>query len=379
MFLERKQELSLPHCKPLSAANNLESVQNFIRGQVATQRRSDIVNQSGTRISNKILLDSNAYKGSFGFFEIDEDICLAVTDVKFLRSQIFHFAGENWIRFHFRIQGNNSIVVKDLAQYEASGPYAQVCIHPEGFDRFEFYPEGEKHRWATIFCKPQSLEQKLGIDPNYLPSKFRSRIAAQSLQHYAQEITLSPKMSAAILDILDNTLSDKVLDIYRKAKVVELVCLFIDAMFQQNQKSTPGIKIKQRDADRLYEVRDRLRLDPALSLNLPRLVRETGLNRNKLAYGFREIFGLSMSEYCRQLRFIKAAELLADSELSVSEIAYMAGYSNVANFSNAYKNFYGRCPKHHRQNSLLDNRLRQANSTGRIMIQTQKNVLESQK
>lgn len=351
MSAEPNPALDMPPCTPLSAADNLAAVQRYILAQATNNRVKKTVDRRvDEKGCSKILVDSSAFNGCFGFYEISDDIYLAVTEVRFLKKQVFNFIGENWIRFHFRISGGNSVVVKNITQYDTSGTYAELCLHPQGVDRYEIYPEDERHLWATIFCTPQSLYETLDLQPDNLPRAVERAFGAGGTQYYAQKTELSGAMCSAVRDLATAPLGENVLDVYRKAKVAELVCLVADAFNQEQQKTGPKIRINRRDTDRLEEVRERLIQDVGLALNLGQLVRETGLNRNKLTYGFKEMFGVTMSEFCRQHRFKQAYELLNETDMNISEIAYIAGYSNVANFSNAFKRYYGFSPKHSRLN-----------------------------
>lgn len=59
---------------------------------------------------------------------------------------------------------------------------------------------------------------------------------------------------------------------------------------------------------------------------------------------FEKSNGLTIAEFIRQERMRRAAVMLAQSTLSVAEIAFEVGYENSANFSTVFKKFWGQSP-----------------------------------
>ena len=79
------------------------------------------------------------------------------------------------------------------------------------------------------------------------------------------------------------------------------------------------------------------------------LAREVASNRNTLTQAFTREYGVGPMGWLRKKRMQSACELLAQSALPVSEIAYRLGYLDVANFSTAFKREIGRSPAHYRK------------------------------
>lgn len=73
--------------------------------------------------------------------------------------------------------------------------------------------------------------------------------------------------------------------------------------------------------------------------------RKLALSRTHLNRKIRELTGESPASYIKQTRLRKAASLLGDKSLSISEIAYMTGFSSPSYFSQAFREYYGVSPK----------------------------------
>lgn len=78
---------------------------------------------------------------------------------------------------------------------------------------------------------------------------------------------------------------------------------------------------------------------------------ETQLNRDYayLSSLFSEVEGTTIEKYIIHQKIERVKELLVYDELTLSEIAYKMGYSNVAYLSNQFKKITGLTPSHFKQ------------------------------
>ncbi|MBN9673252.1 helix-turn-helix domain-containing protein [Roseibium aggregatum] len=79
-------------------------------------------------------------------------------------------------------------------------------------------------------------------------------------------------------------------------------------------------------------------------LTIAQIARETGTSVRSLQRKFRDHFGVSVSEYLRQARLIKARDALLRDGITVSQAAAVAGYNGIGSFSAAFKKHFGECP-----------------------------------
>ena len=66
----------------------------------------------------------------------------------------------------------------------------------------------------------------------------------------------------------------------------------------------------------------------------------------------KEITGISVSDFIRNLRLRQAADLLKKETLSVSQIAYAVGFTNQPHFSTMFKKLYGMTPTEYMEAAL---------------------------
>jgi signal transduction histidine kinase/ligand-binding sensor domain-containing protein/DNA-binding response OmpR family regulator len=84
--------------------------------------------------------------------------------------------------------------------------------------------------------------------------------------------------------------------------------------------------------------------------NVEALCEDLGLSRVHVHRKLKEITNLPTANFIKQVRLQQAARLLTEEErLNVSEVAYAVGYSNLSNFSVAFREMYGVSPKEYQK------------------------------
>ena len=78
--------------------------------------------------------------------------------------------------------------------------------------------------------------------------------------------------------------------------------------------------------------------------NVEMLVKEMGHSRSNLYLKFKELTGLSSSEFIRNIRLKRAIQLLDNSDYSVKEIMFRTGFNTASYFSKCFKKEFGVVP-----------------------------------
>ena len=82
------------------------------------------------------------------------------------------------------------------------------------------------------------------------------------------------------------------------------------------------------------------------------LSREMGMSRTSLFRKIKKLTQLNPSAFIRSHRLEKAHELIKQEELSISEIAFVTGFNDLAYFSKCFKETYGMTPSAKRLASI---------------------------
>ena len=78
--------------------------------------------------------------------------------------------------------------------------------------------------------------------------------------------------------------------------------------------------------------------------NVDMLTREVGISRAQLHRKMKELTGLPVSEFIRNIRLEQAVRLLKEQKINVTQVAYSVGFSNVAHFSTVFRKQFGVSP-----------------------------------
>jgi DNA-binding response OmpR family regulator len=84
------------------------------------------------------------------------------------------------------------------------------------------------------------------------------------------------------------------------------------------------------------------------TLDVTKLSREVAMSRSVLYRKLKAITGNSIQDFVRIVKLRKAARMLIESDLPVSEIAYLCGFTNSKHFSTAFKKQFGKTPSEYR-------------------------------
>lgn len=84
-------------------------------------------------------------------------------------------------------------------------------------------------------------------------------------------------------------------------------------------------------------------------LNVEMLAMGVGMSRVHMHRKLKELTNMSARDFIKSIRLKQAAELITNQKLTVSEVAYALGFSNLSHFSNTFREFYGMSPKEYAQ------------------------------
>ena len=116
-------------------------------------------------------------------------------------------------------------------------------------------------------------------------------------------------------------------------------CLISDVDFHEADTNKLSI---------IDEIKFYFDINYAENLKLKDIADYFGIHQNYLTRAFHEKFGISPKKYLLQLKFKKAARLLATTQLPVSIISNSLGFEDQLAFSRTFKKFYNVSPTDYR-------------------------------
>lgn len=132
---------------------------------------------------------------------------------------------------------------------------------------------------------------------------------------------------------------------YRLAKNIEFLCELMEAQrCGELDGGTPAAGISSTDRARIAAARQIIDREWSEKLTLEQIARTCGVNRGKLARGFRELYGCTVSEALVERRLAEAQRQLIATDLPIALIGYRNGYQNNAAFTRAFGRRFGLSP-----------------------------------
>jgi len=167
---------------------------------------------------------------------------------------------------------------------------------------------------------------------------------AQNYQRRA--ISLPGQVLTPLKFCLDDQLSGSLFKLNAQTKSLE----FLTGLLRHLEGQTPARPLAREG--RAMAVRTYIEKAGASCPPVPELARLFGLNAKTINATFTEAYGMSVSRFIKERRLAWAHELLQNSQLPLREICSRLGFSQVSNFSNAFKDFFGYSPTILRQKTV---------------------------
>ena len=128
-------------------------------------------------------------------------------------------------------------------------------------------------------------------------------------------------------------------------RVMLLIERFFLRIYERKKNSYFNIPLSKTDIDRVMQVEAALTRDifePAPTIS--QLARMVSISESKLKKDFKMIYGVPVYEYFQKVRMQAAKDKLLSGGHSVKEVAMELGYSNLSNFTIAFKKEFGLLP-----------------------------------
>ncbi len=325
----------------VSRGNNFAAVrEQILREDSSPSEQIEVTGSDYIRLSLKPPIG----RGYVDFIQFAPDFLAVVADSEFSDEQIFSYKGESWAKFNFRLSGASVISFDGRHSEELGGRTSHVFAHPKGLTQCDLFVPGEASRWVSIFFKRRRLTENLGIDVERLPREFADFLEGNEGAGYFKTTDLSYSTEILVRELLKPPENLALRPLFLKSRIYSLLYAYLNETFCMDDCADRPGSLSRRDIEKLEESRSILEEDMLNSLNMHSLARKVGLNRNKLSYGFRDHFGITIFKFCKQTRLRKAHELLINTSMSAVQIADAVGYTHASSLSVAVKACFGRTP-----------------------------------
>jgi len=325
----------------ISRANNFSALRDqVIQKEDSSAEQMEVVGNDYVRLSLKPPMG----RGYVDFIQFAPDFLAVISDSEFQGGMQFNYKGESWTRFNFRLSGGSVISFDGCQCEELGGRTSHIFAHPQGLTQCDAFIPGEASRWVSILCKRKRLTENLGLDIERLPQRFADFLDGSDAELFFETAPLSHASEMLVSELLNPPENLALRPLYLKSKIYGLLYTYLNELFCMGDLPHPAGHLNRRDIAKLEESKHILEKDMLNSMNMYSLSRKVGLNRNKLSYGFRDHFGITIFDFCKQTRLRKAYEMLKSTDMSILQIADAVGYTHASSLTVAIKACYGRTP-----------------------------------
>jgi AraC family transcriptional regulator, transcriptional activator of the genes for pyochelin and ferripyochelin receptors len=140
-----------------------------------------------------------------------------------------------------------------------------------------------------------------------------------------------------MISVIENVMSHKYKNdfakFYLESKALELLTLAFEK-FDQGTLQKDGVK--EPEVEKMKAVKEWIENNDNAPGTLREIARRVGTNEYKLKKDFKAVFGLTVFDYLLKMKLEKAKQMLLDTNLSVSQIAFETGYANQGHFTRAF-------------------------------------------
>ena len=201
----------------------------------------------------------------------------------------------------------------------------------------------QQHQFLTVeFSCPFLAKHLAGVEPMLHPV-VRSAIENCPCQFVSgTTVRLNAAQQQLIGTLRQPPVYAAAQPLWYQCKALELALTFL---VQPPPEKEMFCTRQQRLAqERVEQVIFLLKRDLASPPSLEELGRKVGCSHFYLSRIFSTHTGKTITQFLRQLRMEKAAELLKSGEYNVTEVALEVGYSSLSHFSAAFHETFGCCP-----------------------------------
>lgn len=296
-------------------------------------------------VARAALMRRRADVGTSEMLNFADELFLACTDWRSVpsdRRPRWEFDLGGWLYLHFRLDGSSAEESPSGVRTGLDGQcfVLSASSHPRPFVRELL---GDAWRTVGIMCRLPFATHELQVPQEALPQDLQRLQSGEQQVVFWHADRLTREMRWAAESLLQPQIRAGMRSIYLRAKTVELVCLALERLCEAESGARRPLRLTPRDIQCLHEARRLLNEDRPVP-SLEQLARGVGINRRKLALGFKQIFGRTVGEYCRERRLELARNLLESTACSIAYVASRVGYADAGSFTKAFRAHFGYVP-----------------------------------
>lgn len=262
-------------------------------------------------------------------YELKEDLSIRRTAIQNEPEKIIIFMFHNL--FLSEKENDGSVINAKLLP--------SVQVFSENIDTEMFFPSSTLFKSIIIGIEIAYLKELLKVD---YENNIINTITGQS-QSFLFEERIPSSIQKVAHEMMTVNMPGNLNHFYYKVKAEELICLLIAALLKRENTAVAALNVD--DVQTIYKIRDAMLSQLDIPPHLDTLAITANFSKSKLKRLFQQIFGTSLFNYYQSFRMQEAARLLRERKLSVSEVGFRLGFSNLSHFTRVFEAHIGAKPK----------------------------------
>ncbi len=283
----------------------------------------------------KILLQDIHVKGLtilYNIYQVREDLALDFRSYP------------GMLQTHVALKNDSHYDIKGIGDFYLEEGRFNI-LDASHFEGTHFLKSNREYRSFHAICSPEMLDRLLTIFPA-LEEWFASDSSRPRLL-----FKINPSLTAELKEIIDSiiycTYTNDLRRFFLELKIRQFLFL---SMSPVGQEIIPVVGLSRRNIELIYESKRLLEKSFDQHTTIATIAKRTEMSEFKLKFGFKKIFGISLSDYLIQSKMEAAKKLLIETNSSLKEIASLTGYASIQSFLRAFKKYFHNTPGSFRKN-----------------------------
>ncbi|USD22411.1 helix-turn-helix domain-containing protein [Microbulbifer variabilis] len=213
-------------------------------------------------------------------------------------------------------------------------------VNTGGSKLFRYTPSKQKNEMVVI----KYATKRVGFA---FPNK--SRIFSDNGTPWLMRLGYQEANESWISDLMGNPFNTALDCLSAEAKTLDVLARWLRPLAELAPDDTPVAK-KSSEMDKIINL---MTADLANVPSLEEMSRIVGMSHSRLNRTFKKTFGKTVFGWLRDYRLARARSLLKDKQRSITDIAFLCGFSSASHFAQTFKQRYSCTPIEFRNNEKL--------------------------
>lgn len=186
-----------------------------------------------------------------------------------------------------------------------------------------------------------------------LPDKFTWLYVTFDLEGPARQILELWRSGGRKMDEQARSLLMKFLGEFQKGDGLQ-ASIALGRVFEAMETAEPAKNTTEPDTDLVAQIKKYVMENLEGDLAMPALSKAMGVSESYLRAVFRDGAGVSLGNFVRSVRLVRATYLLEQGELDLGVIAERTGFGSLTSFTRAFRRMYEMTPSSYRKRTRVE-------------------------